>query len=179
MPAKLFLLLEMENEILNKVTESGIVVIDPADYVCKEHIEIFDLADFLFMKLILKEKDFRERLKNIDWSTYAHKNVTILCSIEAIIPAWAYMLVASYLAPVASRVSCGTVEELQQQISLNNVLHIDASVHTGKRIILKGCGDISIPEYMYTELTKVFLPTAKSIMYGEPCSTVPIFKRKE
>ena len=130
------------------------------------------------MGLILKEKDFRAALLTIDWNEYKDADVAITCSADAIIPMWAYMLVASYLEPVAATFVFGTEQELINTVLLRNIEAVDVSEFADKRIVVKGCGDLSIPEAAYVAITKKLRPVAKSIMYGEPCSTVPVFKRK-
>ncbi len=167
----------MEEDLINKVTQSQLITLNPLDYFPTE-IEVFDLKDFLFMELILKEKDFREALKKFDWSKYEDKNVTIICSTEAIIPLWAYMLVTTHLQPVGATIMAGSIEECRKELFTRKIYSEDFASYEGKRIVLKGCGDAAIPEYAYTALTFALLPYAKSIMYGEPCSTVPVFKRK-
>ena len=136
------------------------------------------MKDHLFMGLILKEKDFREALKTLDWEQYRDKNVALTCSADAIIPVWAYMLVASNLQPVAKEIVMGDEPELHRQLFLKNISKIDINDFTDKRVVIKGCGETPIGDFVYMELTKLLRPVAKSIMYGEPCSTVPIFKRK-
>jgi hypothetical protein len=130
------------------------------------------------MGMILKEKDFREALKNTDWEQYRDKNVAITCSADAIIPMWAYMLLATYLQPVARDIVMGDEKELSRQLLLENIKRINIEEFADKRIVIKGCGDIPIDDFVYMELTKQLLPVAKSIMYGEPCSTVPVYKKK-
>jgi|SRR5690606_32981055 len=168
----------MSDPIVNKVAASGLITINPEEYFPKGEMVVFDLKDYLFMGLILKEKDFREALKNLDWSQYRDKNVAITCTADAIIPVWAYMLVVSYLEPEAKEVVLGDEKELHRRIFLKNLSTIDPSQYTDKRIVVKGCGEVPIEDYVYLEITKLLRPVAKSIMYGEPCSTVPIFKKK-
>ena len=164
--------------IINKVAESVLTTIDLEEYYPKQPITVFDLQPFLFMGLILKEKDFREALKNLDWTQYEGKIVTVTCSADAIIPMWAYMLVATYLQPVAINVLYGTEQQAVQEQFLQSIRSINVQELTDKRIVVKGCGDQPIGEAAYLEITKLLRPVVKSIMYGEPCSTVPIFKRK-
>jgi len=169
----------MSDEIVNKVAESGLVTIDLEKYLPqKEEIAVFDLKDFLFMGLILKEKDFREALKQYDWEKYRNKNVAITCTADAIIPVWAYMLVTTYLQPVAKETIVGDEKEIYKSVFLKNISSITASEFFDKRIVLKGCGETPIDDFAYAEATRKLLPVAKSIMYGEPCSTVPVYKKK-
>jgi hypothetical protein len=164
--------------IVNKVAESVLTTIDLEEYYPKQSVTVFDLQPFLFMGLILKEKDFREALKNHDWAQYEGKTVTVTCSADAIIPMWAYMLVATYLQPVATDVLYGTEQQAQQDLFLQQLRKLNPEDFTDKRIVVKGCGDLPIGEAAYLEVTKLLRPVVKSIMYGEPCSTVPIFKKK-
>jgi hypothetical protein len=166
----------MSDLIVNKVANSGLVTLDLEKYLPSGEIGTFDLKDHLFMGLILKEKDFREALKNLDWTVYKDKNVAINCSADAIIPVWAYMLVASYLESVAREVFVGTTEEMHKHLFLNNVAAINVQEFADQRIVVKGCGEIPIDNAAYAQVTKILRPVVKSIMYGEPCSTVPIYK---
>ena len=167
----------MEDVIVNKVAESGLITIDLEEYYPKEETAVFDLKDHLFMGLILKEKEYREALKNLDWSVYQNKNVALTCSADAVIPMWAYMLTASHLQPVAKEVVFGNEDFLHRALFLKNLSQINPSEFADKRVVIKGCGDKSISETAYVEITKLLRPVAKSIMYGEPCSTVPIYKK--
>lgn len=165
-------------EIKNKVAESGIITIDPEDFFPAEAIVLFDIKDYLYMEMILKEKDFREALKNHDWEKYRGKKVGIVCSADAIVPLWAYMLITSYLQPVADFVAVGDAEEIQKRLLLKKISAINTADYEGARVVIKGCGDLKISDYAYAEITRVLLPVVKSIMYGEPCSTVPVYKKK-
>ena len=167
----------MEDIIVNKVAESGLVTLDLEAYYPKEAAAIFDLKDHLFMELILKEKDYREVLKNLDWGIYQNKNVAITCSADAVIPMWAYMLAAAYLQPVAKEVIFGNEDFLHRTLFLKNLSQINPADFADKRVVIKGCGDKNISETAYVEITKLLTPVVKSIMYGEPCSTVPIYKK--
>lgn len=168
----------MNDPIINKVTDSGLITINPADYYPKEPIAVFDLKDFLFMGLILKEKDYREALKKHDWEQYRNKNVAITCSADAIIPVWAYMLPATYLTGLAANFAVGDEAQLLRSLFLQNLGQINLEELRDQRVVIKGCGETPIGEYVYLELTRLMMPVAKSIMYGEPCSTVPVFKKK-
>jgi hypothetical protein len=165
-------------QIVNKVAESGIITLDLEQFYPKGEVGVFDMKDHLFMGLILKEKDFRTALQNLDWEQYRDKNVAVTCSADAIIPVWAYMLVASYLQPVAKEIVFGDENTLIQTIISRKLSTIDSSEYTDKRVVVKGCGEIKIPDAIYMEVTAKLRPVAKSIMYGEPCSTVPIYKKR-
>lgn len=167
----------MSEVIVNKVANSGLITLDLQDYMPGE-ISIFDLKDFLFMGMILKEKDYREALKNLDWNVYKDKNIAVVCTADAVIPLWAYMLLVTYLQPVAKEIYIGSEDEMKKHLFLKNITLINASEYADQRIVVKGCGDAEIESYAYAEITKVLLPFAKSIMYGEPCSTVPVYKKK-
>ena len=164
--------------MINKVAESGIITLNLEDYYPQGEVMLFDLKDYLFMGLILKEKDFREGLKNLDLLIYTDKVVAVTCSADAVIPMWAYMLAASYLEPVATEVAFGTIEDLKTMMLLKNIAKLPVDDFNDKRVVIKGCGDLPVGEAAYLQATKLLRPVAKSIMYGEPCSTVPIFKRK-
>lgn len=162
---------------MNKVAESGIITINLEDFFPKEEIAIFDLKPWLFREMILKEKDFREALKNADWSIYKDKAVGITNTADAIIPMWAYMLVVSYLQPVASKVIFGDEKFVIQSLMRDKIEQINAEEYSDKRIVIKGCGDIALPESAYITITNKLRPVVKSLMYGEPCSTVPVYKK--
>lgn len=161
----------------NKVAESGIITLDLENYFSKEEIVLFDMKDYLFMGLILKEKDFREALKTIDTSVYNNKIAAITCSADAVIPMWAYMLAATVLQPVAKEIIFGSEAEAKKNILLKNINNIPVDDFIDKRVVIKGCGEQPIPEEAYVRITTMLRPVAKSIMYGEPCSTVPVFKK--
>jgi hypothetical protein len=162
----------------NKVAESGIITLNLEDYFPVEQICSFDIKDFLFMEMLLKEKEYRALLENHDWSQYANKHVAVFCSTDAIIPMWAYMLVATRLSAVAKSVFEGTKEELFKDLFLKNINTIEVTAFEDKRIVIKGCGEKEIPAYAYTAITNKLIPKVKSLMYGEPCSTVPVYKKK-
>lgn len=168
----------MEEVIRNKVAESGIITLNLEDFYPREEVVIFDIKDYLFMEMILKEKDFREALKQHDWQQYAGKTVGITCTADAIVPLWAYMLIITYLQPVADFVAVGNAEELKKRLLLNNINAINTADYQDKRVVIKGCGDMGIGAEAYADITRVLLPVVKSLMYGEPCSTVPVFKKR-
>ncbi|HTQ63614.1 MAG TPA: DUF2480 family protein [Puia sp.] len=168
----------MPEEIINKIAASSLQTIDLGEFYPKEEILQFDLKPYLFMELILKEKEFRDALQRVDWIIYKDKIVAVNCSADAIIPVWAYMLVATYLQPVAKDIIMGDKDSAIKQILLKGINAIDLDTYKDKRIVVKGCGDLPIGEFAYMEITKLLQPHVKSIMYGEPCSTVPIYKKK-
>jgi Protein of unknown function (DUF2480) len=168
----------MDDQLINKVSQSSLSEIDLEQYYPKGEVATFDLKEYLFMGLILKEKDFREALKLIDFSIYKDKLVAVTCTADAIIPVWAYMLVASYLQPFAKDIVFGDEAFLHKTLFLKNINSINPDEFTDKRVVVKGCGELPIGEFAYLEITKLLRPVVKSIMYGEPCSTVPIYKKK-
>jgi hypothetical protein len=168
----------MSAEIINKVAQSALITLDLEEYLPAGDILVFDLKPYLFMELILKEKDFRSALQTTDWNLYSGKIVGVTCSVDAVIPVWAFMLVASYLQPVAREVIMGNEEEVQKQVLLDNIRKQDFSSLRDKRVVVKGCGDKPIGAFAYLEITSLLRPLVKSIMYGEPCSTVPVYKSK-
>ena len=167
----------MTEAIVNKVSESGLITLDLEQYYPREDVVLFDLKDYLFMGLILKEKDYREALKNLEWETYRNKYVGVTCSADAIIPPWAYMLAASYLQPLVKDVIMGDEKEVHKTLFLKNIQGINVDEFTGQRVVVKGCGETPIGDFAYMEVTKRLRPVARTIMYGEPCSTVPIYKK--
>jgi hypothetical protein len=169
--------INMDEPVINKVAESGLITLDLENYYPRGESAVFDMKDHLFMGLILKEKEFREALKDLDWEKYRDKNVAVTCTADAIIPVWAYMLVASQLQPVAKEIVMGDEKELHRTLFIKKLSEIKLEEFTGKKIVIKGCGDTPIGEFAYLEITKLLRPVAKSIMYGEPCSTVPVFKQ--
>ena len=168
----------MSEPFVNKVSESGLITLDLEAWYPKGETAVFDMKDHLFMGLILKEKDFRDALKNIDWSVYSNKDIALTCSADAIVPVWAWMLVATYLQPVAKEIVMGDEKELHKYLFLKNLSTINVNDYTDQRVVIKGCGETPIGDFVYMEITKLLRPVAKSIMYGEPCSTVPVFKKK-
>ena len=168
----------MSEDIINKVALSELVTIDLESFYPKDEIVVFDLQPYLFMGLVLKEKEFRQALQNIDWSQYKNKVAAVTCTADAIIPVWAYMLVASYLQPYATDTIMGNESIAAEYLILKRIESIDVNEYIDKRIVIKGCGHIKIADSAYLAITKRLRPVTRSIMYGEPCSTVPIYKRK-
>ena len=168
----------MSDTLINKVAESGLITLDPADFLLREPVQVIDLKEFLFMGMILKEKDFREKLKTMNWEPYRNSLVTLTCSADAIIPVWAYMLLATYLQTLASVLLMGDEAAAKKQMLQRAIQNWDVEAYREKRVVIKGCGDDEVEAFVYMEMTNKLLPVVKSIMYGEPCSTVPVFKRK-
>lgn len=168
----------MSEEIINKVANSGLITIDLEEYYPKGERVLFDIKPLLFQELILKEKDFREYIKTNDWTVYQNKYVAVICSADAIIPTWAYMLISIALEPYAKKVVFGNLQTLET-VLFNEVLNqIDYKEYKDQRIVIKGCSNLPVTTNAYVELANKLKPFAKSIMYGEPCSTVPLYKAK-
>jgi len=162
----------------NKVAESGILSIDLASLLPSNEIIVFDIKPYLFMELILKEKEFRAALLSIDWAIYQDKLVGIICSADAIIPMWANMLIVSALNPFAKAVYFGDENKVREQLLLENINSLNVNEYKDQRVVIKGCGDTPVGESAYIAITQKLRPVVKSIMYGEPCSTVPVYKKK-
>jgi hypothetical protein len=169
----------MSENIINKVTDSGLITIDLASLLPSNEIVLFDIKPYLFMELILKEKDFRAALLSTDWTFYQDKYVGIHCSTDAIIPMWANMLIVSNLQPFARGVYFGDENKVREQILLEKITAINPNDYQDQRVVIKGCGETSIGESAYISITQKLRPVVKSIMFGEPCSTVPVYKRKD
>lgn len=165
------------DEIVNKVKSSGLIQLDLADFKPKQDIVTLDLKDNLWQELILKEKDFRNFIKENDWSKYVGKVVAVTCTADAIIPTWAFMLVVSKLESLGVSAFCGDAQLVTRELINANIKAFDLTDLTDGKFIIKGCSDIIDPPYVMTELTKHLMQVASTIMYGEPCSTVPVYKR--
>lgn len=168
-----------EDVIINKVQQSGLVTIDLEDYYDTGEKVVFDLKEYLYEGIILREKDFREFLKAHDWKDYSGKNVAIMCTADAIIPTWAYMLVVSKLKPFAHLLIFGTLNELHSKIFSDKIALINIEEYRLAKVVIKGCSKMEVPVSAYVELTDRLLPVVSSIMYGEPCSTVPVYKQSK
>ncbi len=166
----------MSDEIINKVANSGLITIDLEEFYPKGERVLFDIKPLLFHELILKEKDFREFIKQEDWGKYKGKLVAIVCTADAIIPTWAYMLLSIALEPFAQKIVFGTLETLESIAFHDMLKNINYEDYRDKRVVIKGCGDLPVTTNAYVELVNGLKPVAKSIMYGEPCSTVPLYK---
>lgn len=167
----------MESPLINRVAQSSIITINLEKHYPLRNIHSFDLKDHLFHGLILKEKDFREALKMHDWEQYHDDILVVYCSTDAIIPVWAYMLVSAYASGICHEVYQGTQEQYIDYYYNTVLSQIDYSQYSDARVVIKGCSDKPVPPSAYALITAKLKPFAQSIMYGEPCSTVPIFKR--
>ena len=168
----------MAEEIINRVANSKLLTIDLEDYYPKGQRVLFDIKDWLFEELILKEQDFRNHVKQHDWSQYKDSYVALTCSADAIIPSWAYLLIASSLSPFAKKIVVGNLAELESSIFQDIISNLDISTYKDKPVIIKGCSDKPIPDTAYTLLISKLINVSKTIMYGEACSTVPLYKNK-
>ncbi len=167
----------MEEEIINKVANSSLITIDLEEYYDHHERVVYDIKQNLWEELLLREKDFREFIKTHDWSQYAGKNVAITCSADAIVPVWAYMLLATQLEPVARKVIFGNLEALENELFREAIAKINIAQFQDAKVVIKGCSKFPVPVAAYVEITRLLRPVASSIMYGEPCSTVPIYKK--
>ena len=165
------------SEIINKVAQSALVTLNLEELLHPGERVVYDIKDNLFHGLILKEKDFRTFVKEHDWSAYDGKNVAIICSADAIVPTWAYMLLATKLQGHANYYVFGDLNALEQALMQEAISKIDATEYQDAKVVVKGCGNIPVPTYAYVEVMRKLLPVASSVMYGEPCSTVPLYKK--
>ncbi|WP_228852783.1 DUF2480 family protein [Aegicerativicinus sediminis] len=168
----------MADTIVNRVALSKLMVLDLEDYYVDGPRHIFDLKDWLYEGLVLREKDFREGLNNHDWEQYRDSFVAITCSTDAIIPIWAYALVSTYLNPIAKLVIEGDEESLETAIYNPLISNMDMEPYRDKPVIVKGCSHKPVPKNAYLQIVNKLQSVAKSIMYGEACSSVPLYKRK-
>ncbi len=166
----------MEEKIVNRVEASGLITINLEDFYVPGERLVMDMKDLLFQGLILKEKDFREYLKNENWEQYRDKLIAITCSNEAIVPTWAYMLLGIYLAPVAKKVVFGDLNALETLLFQEQLDKLKTEQYQGARVVIKGCGELPVPVNAFLDLANRLRPYVKSLMYGEPCSTVPLYK---
>ncbi|HKG07059.1 MAG TPA: DUF2480 family protein [Pedobacter sp.] len=171
--------MEIQENFVNKVAASGLITFNLEEYLHPGERVVYDIKDNLFHGLMLREKDFREFVKTHDWADYTGKNVAVICSADAIVPTWAYMLLANKLKPYANEVVFGGLDTLEAVLFSKALAKIDLGAFEGERVVVKGCADVELPVSAYVEITNLLTPVVKSIMYGEPCSTVPIYKRKD
>lgn len=171
--------MDIQENIINKVVSSGLITLNLEEFFHKGERLVYDIKDNLFQELILREKDFREFIKGHDWSQYEGKNIALTCTADAIVPTWAYMLIANKMQPYVNELVFGNLETLETVLYTKALSKIEIKSFTNERVVIKGCADIPVPISAYVAITALLAPIAKSIMYGEPCSTVPIFKRKD
>lgn len=169
----------MDESLVNKVAQSGLVTLNLELYFPEGDRQYLDIKDTLFMGMVLKEKDFRAWLKEHNWSVYQNNHVAIGCSVDAIIPTWAYMLIASKLAGVAKTVHFGTLDTLDKELWNSALAKIDFEMYKDAKIVVKGCSDKEVSPYAYVYVTEKLASVVQSIMFGEPCSTVPVYKKKK
>lgn len=169
----------MEEEIVNKIAQSSLIVFDLEDYFPTEERVNIDISQWLYEGFVLKEKEFRAALKTVDWSFYQNQLVAITCSTDAILPSWAFMLVSSYLQPYAKMIVQGDFHQLDIAFYQKKIISLDFSEYQDKPVIIKGCAKKPIPEEAYVMATQKMMDYARSIMFGEACSAVPIYKRKK
>ncbi len=168
----------MTDEIINKVAQSKLVTFNLEDYYPKGERKVIDLKDWLYEGFILREKEFRNFLAEYNWEQYSNAFVALTCSTDAIVPGWAYMLVTTKLQPYAKKIVQGSLEDLETNLYQNIIANLDLSPYVDSPVIIKGCSHKPVPPNAYLQLTERLMPVAKSIMYGEACSSVPLYKRK-
>jgi len=164
--------------LINKVSQSGLIVLDLEEYYPSDSVMELDISTLLFKGLLLREKEFRMALKEYNWDAFENKVVALWCSTDAIVPQWAYMLVTSYLAPVAKDVIFGSPQNVEEDLLINSLDGINIEAYTDERVIIKGCGKLEKSGKAYVHISKLLLPVVKTLMFGEPCSTVPVYKKK-
>lgn len=169
----------MSDEIINKIANSSLITIDLEDYYPEGERVVFDLKDWLYEEIILREKDFRQNLKEHDWSQYQDKYVLMTCTADAIVPSWAYLLVSTYLQPVVRKVIHGTASDLNQILYTEIIANLPLEEYVDGKIIVKGCSKKPVPDSAYIQLIEKLQPIANSLMFGEACSTVPLYKKKK
>ncbi len=169
----------MADNIINRVANSKLVTVNLEDYYPNGQRVLFDIKDWLFEGFVLREKDFRNQVSEHDWSQYQNSYVALTCTTDAIIPGWAYMLLSMHLEPFAKKVVIGNLEQLETSVYQDVIQNLDVSEFEGKPLIIKGCSKKPVPENAYVMLALKLKPIAKSIMYGEACSSVPLYKNKK
>lgn len=168
----------MEEEIINRVANSQLITVNLEDYYPKGHRVLFDIKDWLLEGLVLREKDFRIQVTEHDWAQYRDNYIALTCSTDAIVPAWAFMLISMHLEPYAKKIVIGDLEMLESSIYQDVINNLDVTEFKNKPLIIKGCSKKPVPQNAYIMLANKLKPIAKSIMYGEACSSVPLFKKK-
>ena len=167
----------MSEEIVNRVANSGLITFNLEDLFPEGERVLYDIKDNLWQEIALKEKDFREFVKEHDWSQYQDKYVAIYCSVDAIVPTWAYMLLTIKLAPFAKKVVFGGLNELENVLFDEALSKVNTDDYIDARVVIKGCSGKAVPASAYVRITEILQPVAKILIYGEPCSTVPLYKK--
>ncbi len=167
-----------DKPLVNRVAKSGIITLNLEEYYPKAEILVFDIKDYLFRGLMLREKDFRAAVAEHDWTQYQDKNLAIGCSTDAIVPVWAYQLATIEAAPYAQHIVCGSEKDFVVAHYYTALQALDLQPYQDQRVVIKGCSDKPVPVSAYMELARLLTPVAKKIMYGEPCSMVPLYKKK-
>jgi len=170
-------MMEAPDQIINKVAGSGLITFNLEEYYRPGERVVLDIKNQLYQELILREKDFRDFIKTNDWSAYRGKYVSIICSADAIVPTWAYMLLTLALQPYAKHVVFGSLEDLEKALFQEALHGIDWTQFTDAKVVVKGCSKVDVPVSVYVEVTRLLKPYVSSVMFGEPCSTVPLYKR--
>lgn len=168
----------MSEEIINKVAKANIIQIDLGDYHTTKLIQEFDIKQALWQEMVIKEDLFREFIKTYDWNSLTQTTVALFCSVDAIIPAWAFMLITTELKKIDAEIYFGDKKEVESQLFFNNLQSINVTELEDQRVMVKGCSTIPNPNRAFVELTDLLVPKVKMLMFGEPCSAVPVFKRK-
>lgn len=169
--------MESGDEIINRVAVSALKVFDLEEYYVPGERVLLDIKDQLYQGMILKEKTFRDFIRSNDWTRYRDKFVAITCSEDAIVPTWAYMLLTTALEPFARIIVFGDLEDLEVKIFYDSLSRVDWRQYENAKVVIKGCSKVAVPTAAYVEATRLMKPFASSIMFGEPCSTVPVFKK--
>lgn len=169
--------LQEQDPIVNRVAQSALISIDLEEYYPQGERVVLDIQDQLFQGLILREKDFRQWIREHDWAQYKEKHVAVTCSADAIVPVWAYMLIGTVLEPHTSSFIFGTPEALEDHLFKQALEHLDGAAYKEAKVVIKGCSNKPVPVSAYVELTRKLRPYVASLMYGEPCSTVPLYKK--
>ena len=167
----------MSSEIINRVSTSSLITLDLEDFYPEGNRIVFDIKDWLLEGFVLREKLFREEAANHDWNQYKDSYVALTCSTDAIIPAWAYMLLATHLQPYAKKVITGSLENLETVLYTQIIDKLEVTPFIDKPVIVKGCSNKPVPQNAYLLLIEKLQPVVKSLMYGEACSSVPLYKK--
>lgn len=168
----------MTDEIVNRVANSNLITLDLEDFYPEGKRVQFDVKDWLFEGFVLREKDFREKVRTHNWKLYQDNYIALMCSSDAIVPAWAFMLISIHLEPYANKIILGDLETLETSIFQSIINNLDISIYKNKPIIIKGCSKKPVPTNAYIMIATKLKPIVKSLMYGEACSSVPLFKNK-